>query len=91
MSDALQTWRKKLAFLQEREAVVSGAEEKFAINQQIEEAQQKIRRLVSEAGENQSAPRIAPTRLHHGADHLFGRDEELLALDRLANDPTKRF
>ncbi len=33
---------------------------------------------------------IAPTRLHHGADHLFGREEELAALDQLANDPSKK-
>ena len=33
---------------------------------------------------------IAPSRLHHGADHLFGRDEELAALDKLAADPTKK-
>jgi SEFIR domain-containing protein/NB-ARC domain-containing protein len=37
-----------------------------------------------------SETRFAPSRLHHGADHLFGRDDELAALDRLANDPTKK-
>ena len=33
---------------------------------------------------------IAPSRLHHGADHLFGRAEELAALDKLASDPSKK-
>lgn len=33
---------------------------------------------------------VSPTRLHHGADHLFGRDDELAALDKLANDPSKK-
>jgi tetratricopeptide (TPR) repeat protein len=44
---------------------------------------------------NQSAPsvgetQIAPSRLHHGADHLFGREQELASLDKIANDPTKK-
>jgi tetratricopeptide (TPR) repeat protein len=33
---------------------------------------------------------VSPTRLHHGADHLFGREQELAALDELANDPSKK-
>ncbi len=33
---------------------------------------------------------VAPTRLHHGAEHLFGRDEELAALDQIASDPAKK-
>jgi tetratricopeptide (TPR) repeat protein len=28
--------------------------------------------------------------LHHGADHLFGRDDELAALDQIASDPAKK-
>jgi len=30
---------------------------------------------------------IAPTRLRHGAEHLFGREKELAALDRAWDDP----
>ncbi|MFH1110364.1 MAG: hypothetical protein V1790_14380 [Planctomycetota bacterium] len=30
---------------------------------------------------------IAPTRLRHGAEHLFGREKELAALDRAWEDP----
>jgi tetratricopeptide (TPR) repeat protein len=33
---------------------------------------------------------IAPTRLHHGAAHLFGREDELAKLDQLAKDPSKK-
>lgn len=32
---------------------------------------------------------VAPSRLHHGADHLFGREDELAALDQVWNDPSK--
>lgn len=32
---------------------------------------------------------IAPTRLHHGAERLFGRETELVELDRLRDDPAK--
>jgi tetratricopeptide (TPR) repeat protein len=33
---------------------------------------------------------VSPTRLHHGADHLFGREAELAALVQIANDPAKK-
>ena len=33
---------------------------------------------------------IAPTRLHHGAERLFGRDGELAGLDAVRDDPGKR-
>ncbi len=33
--------------------------------------------------------RIAPSRLRHGADHLFGREKELAVLDAAWTDPTK--
>ncbi len=35
------------------------------------------------------SPQIAPSRLRHGADHLFGREKELAALDRAWDDPGK--
>jgi len=47
----------------------------------------------SETNPNQfvstSQPQISPTRLRHGADRLFGREQELAALDQAWNDPTK--
>jgi len=33
--------------------------------------------------------KIAPTRLRHGADHLFGREQELAALDQTWKNPSK--
>jgi len=44
-SSALQTWKQKLAFLQEQEAITSDAAQKFTLSKQIEEAQAKIREL----------------------------------------------
>ena len=42
-------------------------------------------------GTNEPAPWIAnpfpPSRLHHGAEHLFGREEEIATLDAAAADP----
>jgi tetratricopeptide (TPR) repeat protein len=37
-----------------------------------------------------SQTEIAPSRLHHGADRLFGREQELAALDEVSADPTKK-
>jgi len=44
-----------------------------------------------ERGETPSIDRviIAPTRLRHGADRLFGREEELKAIDEAWSDPSK--
>lgn len=44
-SPALAIWQKKLAFLQAEEAKASDADQKFSIQQRIEEAQTKIREL----------------------------------------------
>ena len=38
---------------------------------------------------SQQSSRIAPSRLRHGADHLFGREQELATLDQAWNDPAK--
>jgi len=35
------------------------------------------------------SPLSAPTRLRHGAEHLFGREKELAALDEAWDDPAK--
>src|SRR5437660_8868834 len=50
----------------------------------------KPERIARQARTESGAALVSPTRLHHGADHLFGREEELAALDRLASDPTKK-
>ncbi|HYX29534.1 MAG TPA: tetratricopeptide repeat protein [Pyrinomonadaceae bacterium] len=44
-SPALAIWQKKLAFLQAEEAKASDADQKFSIQERIEEAQAKIREL----------------------------------------------
>ena len=44
-SPALAIWQKKLIFLQAEEAKASDADQKFSIQQRIEEAQAKIREL----------------------------------------------
>ncbi|MCH8806059.1 MAG: toll/interleukin-1 receptor domain-containing protein [Planctomycetes bacterium] len=36
-----------------------------------------------------AAVEIAPTRLHHGAERLFGRNKELAQLDKVRDDPAK--
>ena len=38
-------WKKKLAFLQTEEAKAVDAEQKFAIQERVEEARQKIQQL----------------------------------------------
>ncbi|OHB79644.1 MAG: hypothetical protein A2Z25_00530 [Planctomycetes bacterium RBG_16_55_9] len=44
-SSALGKWQEKLAFLQTEEAKIADAEQRFAIQQRIEEAKEKIREL----------------------------------------------
>jgi hypothetical protein len=44
-SEALRLWQKKLAFLQAEEAKTADAEQRFSIQQRIEEAQAKIQEL----------------------------------------------
>ena len=50
----------------------------------------KPERIARQARTESGAALVSPTRLHHGADHLFGREEELAALDQLASDPAKK-
>ncbi len=45
VGSALQTWREKLDFLRQQEAVVADPAQKFALSKQIEEATQKIQEL----------------------------------------------
>ena len=46
---AIDVWQRKLAFLQTEEAKIADAEQKFAIQQRIEEAKEKIGQLGGEA------------------------------------------
>ncbi len=78
---ARRIWQEKLEFLREREAITSDPAMKFSVQMEIKEALGKLHELQEESGRNEAAPRVSPTRLRHGAEHLFGRDEELALLD----------
>lgn len=45
-SQPIHVWKRRLAFLQEQEAVVSDPAQKFTLREQIAEAQAKIRELA---------------------------------------------
>lgn len=42
---ALETWKERVEFLRQQEAIVTDPSQKFALKKQIEEAEQKIREL----------------------------------------------
>lgn len=56
----IHAWKRRLAFLQEQEAVVSDPAQKFTLREQIAEAQAKLRELAGteETGQDE---RLAPT------------------------------
>jgi len=66
VSEALNTWRKKLDYLHQQEATVSDPAQKFTLAQQIEEAKAKIAELVLEnssvSGSVASSRTVFPTR-----------------------------
>lgn len=68
--EPLKNWREKLAFLQEKEAVVSGYAQQFEIKQQIEEAKTKITQL--EADPEQCFHGSPPTSPAHSVFALPG-------------------
>src|SRR6185369_3896939 len=77
----LETWEKRLAFLQEQEAIASDPAQKFTLREQIEEAQGRIRDLLNtspDPGHKPSDPDhkpkvgegLAPSREGGGHPHL---------------------
>lgn len=42
MSESLDTWRRKLDFLRQQEAIVADPAQKFALAEQIQEAKGKL-------------------------------------------------
>ena len=86
MSDALDTWREKLEFLQKEEALATG-DEKLAIAKKIEEAKSKIAEL--EAGSegrlgqtDRTEPRVDISRIiKYAPEKLIGRETETALLD----------
>ena len=90
MTEALNTWRDKLDYLLQQEAIASDPAQKFQLKHQIAEARAKVAELTgSLAATADSVPQIAPSRLHHGADCLFGREQELANLEQVWKDSTK--
>ncbi len=47
MAGAMETWREKLEFLREQEAIASDAAQKFTLRKQIQAAEKMIRQLDS--------------------------------------------
>ncbi len=85
MSDALETWRRKLAYLQQQEAVAADPAQKFGLAEQIAEAKAKIAELQvgrREHGGEVSAAIVDIFRIiPHAAEKLIGRDDELKLLN----------
>ncbi len=60
-SSAIAVWREKLEFLQAQEPLAVGAEQKFALKKQIEEAEQKIIELGGALSPGAVTPRVPAT------------------------------
>ncbi|HEX3529664.1 MAG TPA: tetratricopeptide repeat protein [Thermoanaerobaculia bacterium] len=84
----LKTWKERLAFLQEEEAIVSDPAQRFTLRKQIEEAQAKIRDLHKpKEGGGTVPPLLDLGRLPIPGPHFLGRDAELAHLDAAWEDP----
>src|SRR6185436_13018511 len=84
----MQAWKRRLAFLQEQEAVVSDPAQRFTLREQIEEAHAKLREL---ARAEETGPGPSPTldlgRLPIPGPQFVGREAELARLDAAWEDP----
>ncbi|MCI0403303.1 MAG: ATP-binding protein [Acidobacteria bacterium] len=94
VSEALRTWKRKLDYLQQQEAIVGDPTQKFALREQIEEAKANIAELETKAEGQQF---IAPTGFQadisriskYAPADLIGRDDEKKLLSE-AWDKTAR-
>ncbi|MEM6838763.1 MAG: ATP-binding protein [Cyanobacteria bacterium P01_C01_bin.120] len=89
-SQALQRWQRKLAYLQEEEAIESDAAQKFELRQQIEECEAKIAELskpVTSQGTQSSGPIVSIAHLPPAVSHFVGRGQELKRLNQAWDDP----
>ncbi len=85
---ARDVWRKKLEFLLKEEAKVSDSGQKFKLQEEIAETKAKLKELSERACDSDDKMlRVTPTRLHHGAAKLVGREKELGNLDNTWDDP----
>jgi hypothetical protein len=62
VSPSLDTWRKKLDYLQQQEAIMADAAQKFSVAQQIEEAKAKIAGLEAIGGSSGRTVRQGKTK-----------------------------
>ncbi|MEM7795567.1 MAG: hypothetical protein AAF579_14090 [Cyanobacteria bacterium P01_C01_bin.118] len=92
-SKALQRWQRKLAYLQEEEAIESDAAQKFELRQQIEECETKIAELskpVTSHLAQQSGPVVSIAHVPPAVSYFVGRDQELAQLDAAWENPKTR-
>ena len=82
----VQMWKRRLAFLQEQEAVVSDPSQKFTLREQIEEARARLRELTA-TEELTPAPLLDIGRLPVPGPQFVGREAELARLDAAWADP----
>jgi hypothetical protein len=83
MNQALTIWRKKLDYLQQQEALVADAAQKFALGEQIAEARAKVAELTgATTSESPFAFRADISRIiNYAPDELIGRAAETALLD----------
>ena len=63
MSSPLETWKKKLSFLQNQEALTADPGTKFQLGEQIQEAKERIRELEVQSPSPQTTPPTKNSRL----------------------------
>ena len=63
MSSPLETWNRKLLFLQNQEALTADPGIKFQLGEQIQEAQEKISKLQAQSPSPQTTPPTKNSRL----------------------------
>ena len=83
---AIARWEQKLTELLAAEPITTDVNEKHRLHYLIEEARTKLAELQATVP-SATTQRIAPTRLRLTADHLFGRDHELSALNTAWQNP----
>jgi hypothetical protein len=87
MSDALGTWQRKLAYLQQQEAIASDASQKFSLAEQIQEAKAKITEYTASPG-NTGVVGVSHFKAdlsridRYAPEKLIGREAELQLLDQ---------
>ena len=83
--EALEEWKGKLVYFQVEEATTADPEQKFRLKRLIADAEANIERLEVDAQTTSGG--VAPTRLHHTAQKLFGRNGELARFDAAWHNP----